>query len=74
VRTGTTYVVTDQGIRYAVPDDKARTALGYGDVTPVQLPENLIELVPAGPVLDEKKANAFVSAPSDSPSPSPSRK
>ncbi|GIL31649.1 type VII secretion protein EccB [Actinocatenispora comari] len=74
VRTGTTYVVTDQGIRYAVPDGKARTALGYGDVTPVQLPENLIELVPAGPVLDEKKANEFVSTPSDSPSPSPSRK
>ncbi|BCJ38265.1 type VII secretion protein EccB [Actinocatenispora thailandica] len=74
VSTSTTYVVTDQGIRYAVPDDEARTALGYGDVTPVSLPENLIDLVPAGPVLDQKKASQYVSTTPTSPSPSPSRK
>ncbi|BCJ27628.1 type VII secretion protein EccB [Actinocatenispora sera] len=74
VSTGTTYLVTDQGVRYAVPDDKARTALGYGDMTPVRLPENLIDLVPAGPVLDVEKASRYPSTTSASPSPSPSRK
>ena len=71
VPTGVTYLVTDQGIRYAVPNDDARTALGYGDVTAVRLPESLLDLVPAGPVLDPAATGQYVPA---APSPSPSQK
>jgi Type VII secretion system ESX-1, transport TM domain B len=64
-----TFLVTDQGIRYRVPDAKARTALGYGDVTPVPVPEAVLGLVPAGPVLS---TTAAVSGPAAA-SPAPSR-
>lgn len=50
------YLVTDHGIRYAVPDDAAREALGYGPATPVEMPASLIARVPEGPVLDTTAA------------------
>ncbi|WP_433304612.1 type VII secretion protein EccB [Actinoplanes sp. CA-030573] len=53
---GTTYLVTDQARRFAVADDAARTALGYGAVRPVDLPPDVIGLVPAGPTLDRAAA------------------
>ncbi len=75
VPTTSLFLVTDQGVRYPMPDDKALTALGYRDVTPVQIPADLLELLPAGPVLDQAAAGR--SAPdrqpaSGSPSPVPS--
>ena len=70
VPAGTTYVVTDQGMRYAVPDDDALAALGYADVTPVRLSEDLLDLIPAGPVLDRTAAGRYAPGPSPSPSPS----
>ncbi|GAA4217839.1 type VII secretion protein EccB [Actinocatenispora rupis] len=67
VPTGTTYLVTDQGIRYGVPSKDARTALGYEGVTPTSVPQDLLDLVPSGPSLDPKAATNYVSA---APSPS----
>lgn len=66
VPVGDTYLVTDQGLRYAVPGDKALTALGYGGVTPVRVPAELLDLVPTGPVLDPSAAASFAT-PSSTP-------
>jgi type VII secretion protein EccB len=60
--TGVVYLVTDQGIRYplATQDtDAVRAALGYGAVAPVAVPAALLDLLPAGPALDPRLANAF---------------
>jgi type VII secretion protein EccB len=81
----TVYLVTDQGIKYALatraPD--AKTALGYGEVTPVQVPSSLLALIPTGPTLDPAAARSFTGRPAapaptsgsprppSSPSPSP---
>ncbi|HEY3505161.1 MAG TPA: type VII secretion protein EccB [Actinocatenispora sp.] len=70
VPTGTTYLVTDQGIRYGVPTADALKALGYGAVKPVLVPGDLLDLVPAGPVLDPAAAKLFAdTGPSPAPSP-----
>jgi len=45
-------VVTDLGIRYAVPSDQVLAVLGYAGVTPVRLPAGVVALLPAGPALD----------------------
>lgn len=53
---GTTYLVTDQGIRFAVPTDEARRALGYGTARAVAVSAPVLGLVPAGPTLDPAAA------------------
>lgn len=70
VPTGTTYLITDQGIRYGVPTADALKALGYGAVKPVLVPGDLLDLVPAGPVLDPAAAKLFADT---GPSPSPTK-
>ncbi len=75
VPTTSLFLVTDQGIRYPVPDDGALTALGYGDVDPVRIPADLLELLPTGPVLDRAAAGRTATdhqPASGSPSPRPS--
>lgn len=77
VPTGPTYLVTDQGLRYAIADGDARTALGYAGVSPVRVPEDLLELIPAGPVLTVSAAQRYapgVASASPAPTGSPSRK
>jgi type VII secretion protein EccB len=56
VTTGAVHLVTDEGRRYAVPDAESRAALGLEGVTPVQMPGQFIELLPAGPPLDRAAA------------------
>jgi len=48
------YLVTAQGIRYALESrtGDAKAALGYGAVTPAEIPVALLELIPVGPTLD----------------------
>ncbi|GAA1736412.1 type VII secretion protein EccB [Luedemannella helvata] len=49
---GALAVVTDQGVRYAVPSADALAALGYSGVRPTRLPAALVALIPGGPALD----------------------
>jgi type VII secretion protein EccB len=50
--TGTLSLVTDLGIRYALPDSTVASMLGYGKAKPVRLPASLVIRLPAGPALD----------------------
>ncbi|KUO09347.1 type VII secretion protein EccB [Streptomyces sp. DSM 15324] len=49
---GDLYLITDQGVRYRVADDKALSALGYADATVRHIPRDVLALLPDGPVLD----------------------
>jgi type VII secretion protein EccB len=76
---GTTrYLITDQGIKYALPNEdaaKVQQNLGYADVTPIPVPSYLLALLPAGPALDPRAAAQFLpraEAPQATPSSSPS--
>lgn len=50
--TGTTYLVTDAGMKYPVPSPDAVAALGYGGVAPRAVAGTLLALLPTGPSLD----------------------
>jgi Type VII secretion system ESX-1, transport TM domain B len=56
---GGTFLVTDQGIRYALQGSAAVDALGYGGADPVAVPAAMLDLVPAGPALDPAVARSF---------------
>jgi ESX secretion system ATPase EccB len=71
VPTGPLYLVTDQGLRYAIADGKARTALGYSGASPVLVPEDLLDLIPTGPVLKVSAASRYSTGVV---TPSPNRK
>ncbi len=43
----TTFLVLG-GLRYQIPDVASRRALGYGDVAPIRVPAQLIDLIPDG--------------------------
>jgi ESX secretion system ATPase EccB len=73
----TTYLVTDQGVRYALPrvDTGAVLAsLGYGGIEPMPVPTFLLSLMPAGPPLDPAAARVYVdeTVPAATPKSSPS--
>ncbi|MFD6661906.1 type VII secretion protein EccB [Micromonospora chalcea] len=71
----TVYLITAQGIRYPLGTDggDAKSALGYGDVTPVAVPASLLALVPTGPTLSRADAMAYFDASSPpAPTASPS--
>lgn len=51
-QVGTLTVVTDTGRRYPVVSPDVLKSLGYGSVTPVQMPGSLVSRLPAGPALD----------------------
>ncbi|MFG3713736.1 type VII secretion protein EccB [Micromonospora sp. NPDC047730] len=53
---GTVFLLTDQGVRYPVPDGDALKALGYGTVRPTPVPPTVLALFPVGPVLDPAAA------------------
>lgn len=74
--TGTVYLITDQGIRYALQDGgdvKTQAALGYDGVTPVGVPPGLLALVPSGPTLDPVLAGKFVEASPGAVAPAPTK-
>jgi hypothetical protein len=54
--SGTLVLVTDLGIRYAVPSLEVLAALGYAAPQPVRLPANLVARLPEGPALDPAAA------------------
>jgi type VII secretion protein EccB len=54
---GAVLLVTDLGWQYALADPvKGREVLGYGKVTPVQIPAGLVRLIPEGAALDQEAA------------------
>lgn len=55
---GALSVVTDLGVRYAVPSLDVLGMLGYGGVRPVRMPASLVSLLPAGRALDPEAARA----------------
>ncbi|MFC0097708.1 type VII secretion protein EccB [Micromonospora marina] len=63
--TGSTvYLITAQGIRYPLgtAGGDAKSALGYGDVTPLAVPASLLALVPTGPTLSREDALTYFDA------------
>jgi type VII secretion protein EccB len=54
--TGSMSVVTDTGLRYPIAGRELLGRLGYGKVTPRQVPSQLISLLPQGPPLDATRA------------------
>ncbi|WP_431944699.1 type VII secretion protein EccB [Micromonospora marina] len=67
----TVYLITAQGIRYPLgtAGGDAKSALGYGDVTPLAVPASLLALVPTGPTLSRADAMTYfdASAPPGAP-------
>jgi type VII secretion protein EccB len=54
--SGTVSIVTDTGRRFPVASRDVLPKLGFGGVTPLQVPAQLIALLPQGPALDATKA------------------
>jgi hypothetical protein len=50
------FLVTDQGIRFPVPNADAVAKLGYSAAAAVPVPVNLLQLLPKGPVLSPEAA------------------
>ena len=48
----TTYLVTDNGVKYPLPDSASVTQIGYASANAVGLPAGLLGLLPTGPSLD----------------------
>jgi len=64
--TGTIYLVTDQGLKYPVPQQdgaKVIGSLGYEGVTPVPVPTAILALVPTSVALDPRSAALFAPPP-----------
>lgn len=57
---GNYYLVTDTGMRYAVPDDDVLKTLGYTGADAVDMPGGLVARIPNGPELDPQAAEAAV--------------
>lgn len=70
----TRYIVTDQGIKFALPRqdaDAVQETLGYAGVTPTPVPAYLLALLPTGPTLDPRAATRFRPATDPSPGRTP---
>ncbi|MET0134643.1 MAG: type VII secretion protein EccB, partial [Kibdelosporangium sp.] len=50
-RTPDRYLITDQGVKYLIPDDESATALGLGGSPPVPIARELLTALPTGPAL-----------------------
>ncbi len=57
-RGGTVFLVTDTGTRYPLSGQRALDQLGLADAPVAQLPPELIDALPVGPVLDPAAAAA----------------
>jgi hypothetical protein len=62
--SGTAVYLVMNGLRYPFGqrNGDARTALGYGGVTPTPVPAAMLSLVPTGPTLDIATAKQFATA------------
>jgi type VII secretion protein EccB len=54
--TGTVSIVTDTGVSYPLAAREVLAKLGYDGVKPVQVPSELVRLLPVGPSLDPAAA------------------
>ncbi|MCF3962429.1 type VII secretion protein EccB [Streptomyces fuscigenes] len=54
------FLITEDGTEYAIGDDHASAALGYGAGNGLPLPEDVLALLPRGPVLSQAAAVATV--------------
>jgi type VII secretion protein EccB len=61
-RAGAYYLVTDLGIRYAVPSAAVLQTLGYRTDQAVDIPAGLVNRIPAGPALDPERAREAIAA------------
>ena len=59
---GTLYVVTDEGVKYPLPDASVLTALGLSGITPARLPSALLDLMRTGPTLNPQAALTTVAS------------
>jgi type VII secretion protein EccB len=55
-RSGSLYLITDQGVRYPVANEGVLGVLGYGKPNPTRLSASLVERIPEGPTLDPDAA------------------
>lgn len=53
-RVADRYLITDQGRKYAIPDDDSMVALGLGAVKPIAMNTRLLSALPTGPSLSRK--------------------
>ncbi|MGH3999329.1 MAG: type VII secretion protein EccB, partial [Pseudonocardiaceae bacterium] len=53
--TGVIWLVTDQGLRYGIPELEVARALGLGEIT-TPAPESILSLLPIGPELNPQRA------------------
>jgi type VII secretion protein EccB len=60
--SGPYYVVTDLGIKFAVPDPAVFAMLGYNPADVVDVPASLLATLPSGPTLDPTAATHAVPA------------
>nr|MDT0661541.1 type VII secretion protein EccB [Micromonospora sp. DSM 115978] len=60
--SGTTYLVTDQGLRFPLGGADDVAALGYADQPPVPVAAALLALLPAGTRLDAESARQVVTS------------
>ncbi|WP_020574944.1 type VII secretion protein EccB [Actinopolymorpha alba] len=61
------YLITEDGVKFPVPNTETLGWLGYGGADPVQVPSTLLRLIPQGPALTEQ--SAYRSAPFNPTSP-----
>ncbi len=62
VADGTLHLLTDTGVRYPLSSADVAGVLGYGGVAPMPVPAELLDLIPAGNLLDPVAARATVPA------------
>jgi hypothetical protein len=53
---GTLYLVTDEGVKFPLPDASVLPSLGLGGVAAARLPSALVDLLRTGPTLDPQAA------------------
>lgn len=53
---GARYLVSEYGVKFPLPDDDTVNALGYGGVPPVDVPSQMLAMLPTGPVLSRDAA------------------
>lgn len=59
---GTLYLVTDTGQKYPLSSSSVLSDLGLSAARPVQVPENIVALLPSGPTLDESAATQLAAS------------
>jgi type VII secretion protein EccB len=60
--SGTEYLVTDTGQKFPLASASVLSDLGLSGARPVQVPENIVALLPSGPTLDEGAATQLAAA------------